>query len=132
VVAGVPELSDKIVGPLRRMAEHRCLFPRLEPSFEAAGSVWRPVPGDPLTSPGPDLWSRIRVLVPAAPLGLAVATRRAGCWEVAVGAGMGGRGLSHLQELPLIIAGSRRVLAKTGACGQPRSRTANRMAVPFH
>ncbi len=41
------------------------------------------------------------------------------------------RGLSHPQELPLISAGSRRALAGTGACGQPGSRTANRMAVPL-
>jgi hypothetical protein len=52
VVAGALEFSDKMVGPLRRMAEHRYLFSGLEPSFEAAGSAWRPAPGDPLTSPG--------------------------------------------------------------------------------
>lgn len=67
MVAGALELSDKMVGPLRRMAGYRRLFPRPEPSFEAAGSAWRPVPGDALTSPGPDLSSKIRVLVPAAP-----------------------------------------------------------------
>ena len=37
LVAGALELCDKMVGPLRRMAGHRYLFPRLEPSFEAAG-----------------------------------------------------------------------------------------------
>ena len=37
LVAGTLGLSDKIVGLLMRMAGHRCLFPRLEPSFEAAG-----------------------------------------------------------------------------------------------
>ena len=41
-----------------------------------------------------------------------------------------GRVLSHLQELSLDSAGSRRALAQTGACGQLGSRTANRMAVP--
>jgi hypothetical protein len=150
LVAGAFELSDKRVGPL--MADHRYLLLRLEPSFEAAGSAcwpmpvafWargaltragraglvRPAPGDPLTSPGQDLSSKIRVPVPPVPFPAWRATRPAGCWECAAGAGMGGRGLSHPQELPLISAGSRRALARTGACGQPGSRTANRMAVP--
>jgi hypothetical protein len=135
------------------MADHRFCFPRLEPSFEAAGSACRPMPiaiwahdaltkaggaglvrsapGDPLTSPGRDLSSKIRVPGPPPPLPGWRATRRAGCWERVVRAGMGGRGLSHPQELPLISAGSRRALARTGACGQPGSRTANRMAVPL-
>jgi hypothetical protein len=63
------------------MAEHRCLFPRLEPLFEAAGSACRAMPlaiwardaltkagrvwlawlvlGDPWTSLGPDPLSKI-------------------------------------------------------------------------
>ena len=58
-----------------------------------------------------------------------IATRR--CMSVRSPAGReGGRVLSHPQELPLTCAGSRRALAKTGACGQLGSRTANRMAVP--
>lgn len=44
--------------------------------------------------------------------------------------GIGVRDLSHPQEQPLTSARSRRALAKTGACGQPGSRTADRMAVP--
>jgi hypothetical protein len=151
LVAGALELSDKMAGPL--MAGHRFPSLRPEPSVETAGSacrsmpvaIWardaltkagrtvlvRPAPGDPLTSPGQDPSSKIRVLVPAVPLAGWRTTRRAGCWECAGHPGMGGRGLSHPQELPLISAGSRRALAKTGACGQPGSRTANRMAVPL-
>ena len=132
---------------------HRFCSLRLEPSFEAAGpasrsmpitivardaptkagrtGLARSVPGNPLTSPGQDLSSKIRVPAATVLVPGRRATRRAGCWECAGRAGMGGRGLSHPQELPLISAGSRRALAGTGACGQPGSRTANRMAVPL-
>jgi hypothetical protein len=157
VVVGALEPSDKTVGLLvvrcdQCMAGRRCWFSRLGPSFEAAGpacrsmpvAIWardaltrggriglaRPAPGDPLTSPGQDLSSKIRVLVPAAPFPGWRSTRRSASVKSEVRAGMDGRGLSHPQELPLISAGSRRALAKTGACGQPGSRTANRMAVP--
>jgi hypothetical protein len=44
--------------------------------------------------------------------------------------GMSVRDLSHPQEQPLTSAGSQRALAKTGACRQLGSRTADRMAVP--
>ena len=89
LVAGALEPSDKMAGPL--IAGHRYLFPRLEPSFEAAGpacrlmpiailardaltkagGTWlaRLVPGDPLTSRGQDPLSKIRVPVPAGPFG---------------------------------------------------------------
>ncbi|HET9896672.1 MAG TPA: hypothetical protein VFQ44_17215 [Streptosporangiaceae bacterium] len=71
------------------MADHRCCFPGLEPSFEAAESacwpvlmaVWvhgtwtgaggvrlvRPPPGDLLASPGRDPSPKIRIAVPAVP-----------------------------------------------------------------
>jgi len=78
------------------------------------GGIWlmRLAPGDPMRSPGRgDLWPKIRVPVPAAS---SRATRRAASVRQAAHAGMGGRGLSHLQEQPLISAGSHRALARTG------------------
>jgi hypothetical protein len=96
LVARGLEPSDKIVRPL--VPGHRCWFSRLEPSFEAAGSVSRlmPIailardaltkagrtglarsaPGDPLTSPGLDLSSKIRV--PAATVLFPAGGRHAG------------------------------------------------------
>src|SRR5215467_4998502 len=91
------------------------------------GGTWltRLAPGDPLTSPGRDLSSKIWASAPAVPFAGGRATRRAGSAHRAVRAGMGGRGLSHLVEQPLISAGSLRALARTGASGLPGSRTAN-------
>ena len=42
----------------------------------------------------------------------------------------GGRGLSHPQDGPLSTAGAAELQPGPGPCGQLRSRTANRMAVP--
>ena len=46
------------------------------------------------------------------------------------GAGMGGHGLSHPQDRPLSLTGAAELQPGPGPCGQLRSRTANRMAVP--
>jgi hypothetical protein len=155
LVAGALELSDKMAGPL--MAGHRFtalgssdsgarlgdLPARSMPTsglvrdtFLETGGTWlkRLAPGDPLTSPGPwDLLSKIRVPVPACFPGRA--TRRAASVKPAVRAGMGGRGLSHLQELPLISAGSRRALARTGdlrAAGVTNGQSDGGAIEPFH
>ena len=155
LVAGALELSDKMAGPL--MTGHR--LAALESSdsgarlgdlparsmstsglvrdtFLETGGTWlkRLAPGDPLTSPGPwDLLSKIRVPVPACFPGRA--TRRAASVKPAARAGMGGRGLSHLQELPLISAGSRRALARTGdlrAAGVTNGQSDGGAIEPFH
>ena len=97
-------------------------------AFVETGRIWRVqlvpvIPGD-----ARDLIPDVRsgAPVPAADR----ATRRAACPETVVRGGMGGRGLSHLQEQPLTSTRSRRAPGKTGACGQLGSRTADRMAVP--
>jgi len=53
----------------------------------------RPAPGDPLTSPGLDPLSKIRVPAPTVLFPARRATHRAGCWQCAGRGGMGGRGL---------------------------------------
>ena len=79
------------------------------------GGIWlvRLVPGDPLTSPGMDLLSKIRAPAPVQPQG---GTRPASA-GTAAGDGMGGRGLSHPQEEPLAIAGAGELRARPGPAG---------------
>jgi hypothetical protein len=87
-------------------------------------------PGDPLTSPGMDLLSKIRTPSPSRRHRF-VSDTPAASTVLAVRAGMGGRGLSHPQEEPLTGTGAAELRARPGACGQPGSRTADRMAVPL-
>ena len=76
----------------------------------------RSVPGDPLASPGLDLSSKIRVPVPTVLFRPADDTPGR-CWECAGRAGMGGRGLSHPQELPLIATGAAEPCQRPGPAG---------------
>jgi hypothetical protein len=83
--------------------------------------------GDPLTFLGQNLLPKIRALAPAAAVS-SLATRRSRSMQVSVHPGIGGRDLSHLAGATPDQCRSPRALAKTGACGQLGSRTANRMA----
>jgi hypothetical protein len=101
------------------------------------GRIWkaRLVPGYPHRRPGDSiLWMRPGSRDQPAVAGSS-ATRRAASAQSALRAGMGGHGLSHPQDGPLTLTGAAELQPGPGPCGQLRSRTADRMAVPcepFH
>ena len=80
--------------------------------------------------PGLDPLDETGVPVPAGVITARDATRRPGMPGNPVPRRQGGRGLSHPQDGPLTTAGAVELQSGPGPCGQLRSRTADRMAVP--
>ena len=127
-------------GPLSPWSRLRCLLsPDRCPSrtehtdaLVQRGRSWTAwlVPGDPHHRPGLDLQDEIRAPVPAAAAAWSSRHAGLGSGKSGASAGMGGRGLCHPQDGLLTLTGAAELQPGPGPCGQLRSRTADRMAVP--